>query len=289
MKRILLAALTSVILVTSKTASAQEVITRELAKNVYAVSILHYTSLVVLGDDEVLITDTTNPFRAAILRRELERLTEKPVGKIVLTHEHFDHNGGTELFPEAEVVAHRNFAEYEGLDPLGMLPPKIHVTYTHQMAIDMGTTAVELTHYGASDGIAVSVIHLPKEKIVVTADMYTDGGLNRAFTLTDTNLLGNRRLLNMLAGWDLEHAINVHSVSTDLAPLWRKAEFLNDLYDAMLPTLQEVAEHDGSQLVPTIIEMSETLKLPEYADFENYEASLPTYIRKMGFAMIHGG
>ncbi|MES0884287.1 MBL fold metallo-hydrolase [Roseibium sp. SCP14] len=289
MKKLLFAVVSSALLMTANAAIAADVLTRKLAENVYSISLMHYNSLVVLGDKDVLITDTANPYRASILRKEIEKITDLPVTKIVMTHEHFDHVGGTQVFPEAEIIAHKNMEEYRGLDPLGMLPPEIHTTYEDELTIDMGTTTVDLKHYGASDGLAVSIIHMPKEKIVVTADMYTDKGLNRAFTLTDTNLLGNRRLLNMIAGWDLEHAINVHSDDTSLAPLRRKAQFLNDLYDAMLPTLQDVAQTDGSKLVPTIIEMSRTLKLPEYENLENYEASLPTYIRKMGFAMIHGG
>ena len=36
------------------------------------------------------------------------KITSKPVGKIVLTHEHFDHTGGTEIFSKAEIIAQKN-------------------------------------------------------------------------------------------------------------------------------------------------------------------------------------
>ncbi|PSW16940.1 Zn-dependent hydrolase [Photobacterium sanctipauli] len=274
----------------SPTAFAQtkDSLVQELAENVYAVSLFNYTSLVVVGEEDVLISDTANSYRAKVLKSEIAKITDNPVKKIVLTHEHFDHVGGTKIFPDAEVIAHSNILEYEELDPLGMLPEVIHKTFEKSLTIEMGTTSVELHHFGAADGLAVAVIYLPKEKVAVSADMYVDEGLNPGVFLTDTNMLGSRALLTKLANWDLNYAINVHSKRLDLVPLVATQKFYDDLYDLVLPEIKAQLRADPSRLVPRILEMSETLKMPKYESWQNYQ-DLPVYIRKMSFAIIHGG
>lgn len=259
-----------------------------LADHVYAISLMNYTSLVVVGDKDVLITDTANPYRATLLRQQIAKLTNKPVKKIVLSHEHFDHVGGTHIFPEAEIIAQRNIREYDAVDPLDMVPDVIHQTFESKMTIDMGHTQVELLHMGIADGAAVAIVYLPKEKIALSADMYVDEGFGPGVYLTDTNLLGNRLILNKLASWELKYAINVHSERTDLEPLQKTAGFLNDLYSTLLPKIKTMMEENPSQLVSNILEMSQTLDMPAYKHWANYK-DLPIYIRKMSFAMIHGG
>ncbi|MFM2601013.1 MBL fold metallo-hydrolase [Vibrio fortis] len=275
-------------LMVSTSVHANESYVKKLGDNVYAVSMFNYTSLVVVGDKGVLVTDTANSYRAKVLKAEVAKLTDKPVTKIVLSHEHFDHVGGTEVFPDAEIIAQRNILEYENLDPLNMVPDEIHTTFNKSMTIDMGTTSLELLHFGAADGLAVAVVYLPEEKIALTADMYIDSGLSPGVFLTDTNMLGNRLLLNNLADWDLAYAINVHSRRVDLEPLMKTRDFYNDLYDLVLGEVQKQMNEDPSGLVRRTLEMSETLQMPEYQSWENYQ-DLPIYIRKMSFSIIHGG
>ncbi|WP_438465901.1 MBL fold metallo-hydrolase [Marinomonas sp. PE14-40] len=272
----------------SNPAFAKSVLVQKLAEHVYAVSMFNYTSLVVIGKNDVLITDTANSFRAKKLKSEIAKITDKPVKRIVFTHEHFDHVGGTNVFPDAEIIAQRNIIEYEGLDPLNMVPDVIHKTFDKFLAIEMGTTKVELHHFGAADGLAVAAIYLPKEGIAVSADMYVDDGLGAGVFLTDTNMLGNRLLLKKLVEWDLNYAINVHSRRLDLAPLVATKKFYDDLYDLVLPEIEAQLKSDPSRLVSRIIEMSETLEMPAYKNWKNYH-DLPVYIQKMSFAMIHGG
>ncbi|WP_371170935.1 MBL fold metallo-hydrolase [Aliiroseovarius sp. 2305UL8-7] len=161
------------------------------------------------------MTDTANGFRAGLLANEVAKLTDKPVGKIVLSHEHFDHTGGTEVFEGAEIIAQENAVAVADLDPLGMFPDTLDQTYATNMDIDMGTTLVRLHHFGAADGVANTIVQLPNEKSVAVADMYVDGGLNPGLFLTDANLLGNRKVLNEVASWDIEHAVNAHTTNTD--------------------------------------------------------------------------
>lgn len=269
-------------------ANDTEIVVKRLDEHVVTVSIMHYTSLVVIGTKEVLITDPANAKRARLLKKEIEKITVKPVGKVVLSHEHFDHTGGTEVFSGAEIIAHENIREFEGLDPLEMVPDTITTTFSKHMMVDMGTTKVTLHHFGVGDGVAAAIVFLPEERIVFSSDMYLDHGLNPGVYLTDTNLLGNRKYLNILAGWELKHAVNAHSVNTDPAALKATAVFLNDLYDAVLPRVQAIMTEAPGKMVPKILALSQTLEMPRYKDWPNYQ-DLPAYVRLMAFSIVHGG
>ena len=280
-------AITIAATLTYTAAHAQEVNVNKLTDDVYAIHFVGYTSLVVIGQEDVLITDTAGAFRAGVLAEEIAKITDKPVGKIVLTHEHFDHTAGTEVFADAMIIAQERASAVADHDPLGMFPDKIDVTYDTNLDIDMGTTLVRLHNFGAADGVAGSVVQLPNEKIVATSDMYIDFGLVPGMFLTDTNLLGNRKVLNEIATWDVEHAVNAHSTSTDPAPLVEMAGFLNDLYDAVQPQIIEFF-NDRRNLSANIVKLSDSMEMPEYQDWPNY-SDLSDYVFKMSFALMHGG
>ncbi len=57
--------------------------------------------------------------RAQSLKDEIAKLTDTPATTIGLTHEHYDHVGGTGLFPDAAIVCHRNCQPVFNLSSLG--------------------------------------------------------------------------------------------------------------------------------------------------------------------------
>lgn len=70
-------------------------------------------SLAVIGDDAVLVVDTTNaPSNARAVLAEIRKVTQKPVRYIVHTHWHYDHIMGDTVFADAfsplDVIVHAN-------------------------------------------------------------------------------------------------------------------------------------------------------------------------------------
>ena len=260
----------------------------ELADGVYQWVGDFNSILVVISGKDVLITDPANDLQAEQLKAFIATLTDKPVSHIVLTHEHHDHMGGTGVFPEAKVYAHVNVLPIFTLST--WIPaPKVDETYTDSLSLSIGEKTVELRYLGPGDGDATTIVYMPNEKIVATADMYEDKQITHKNWVDDKNFTGTRHILNTISGWDLVHAVNSHSPSTDPQVLRDNAQYYNDLYDATLAAINAAMANGG---IPAVIGLFETLpnslKLEQYASWENYDTSFPAHVKRMLLSIFHG-
>ena len=70
------------------------------------------------------------------LKRAIADVTDKPVTRIVPSHEHDDHVGGTGVFPETQVICHAACQAVFDLDVVGMAPENVDVTFTDSLQVD---------------------------------------------------------------------------------------------------------------------------------------------------------
>lgn len=244
-----------------------------------------YHSLVVVSDEGVLVTDPSNDERAATLKDAVSSVTDAPVRWVVLTHEHYDHSGGASLFEDADLVCQRICSDMFALDPLGTSPEAVDAEFDEYLEIDVGGTRVELHHFAPADGLATTVIWLPDRGIVATADLYMPRELIRGAWMDDTNLVGKHVILSEISGWDLAHAVNAHSVGTDPADLRENAEFVSDLYEAVLDAMIEASEGDQASFVQAGIDLPKTLRLPQYSDWKGHDQYIETHVERMVYSM----
>ena len=274
-------------------ASAQQAptpVVNELAEGVYQWFAFNYNSLVVVSGDDVLVSEPANNTRGEMLRDFVATLTDSPVSHIVMTHEHYDHVGGTSIFPDATVYCHVNC---QPIFDLAAAPfddvPEVDETFTDSISIPIGDTTVELRYLGPGDGDATTVVYMPQEKIALTSDMYEDKAITHANWVDDKNYTGTREILNTISGWDLNHAITAHSASTDPQVLQDNAQFYNDLYDAVLQALQDVRAEGGPFAIFGMLDsFPASIQLEQYSDWVNYDSSFTRHVSRMMFAIIHG-
>lgn len=260
----------------------------ELAAGVYQWIGDFNSVLVVVSGPDVLIVDPSNDWQAESLKAFIATLTESPVSHIVLTHEHHDHIGGTGVFPEAKIYVHVNALPIFALSDL--LPtPEVDETYTDFISIAVGEKTVELHYLGPGDGDATTVVYMPNEKIVATADMYEDKQITHKYWVDDKNFTGTRKILNTLSEWDVVHAVNAHSASTAPQVLRASAQYYNDLYDATYAAMTEAMTEGGIPAVIGLIDtLPTTLQLEQYASWQNYDTSFPKHVERMLLSILHG-
>lgn len=264
---------------------------KEVTEGVYSVFLMHYNSLVVVGTDGVAITDPAFTYRAKLLKREIEKITDKSIIQIILSHEHYDHVGGTEIFPDADIICHASCSDVFALDVLNKAPRRELTFYDEYKEIDLGNQIIELHYFGPSDGIANTVVYLPKQELVYTADLY-DGPntlLPGWIEMDDVNLLGVRRVMTKILEMNVRYALDAHSFSTDPMQLQRYAKFIEDVYDISLHWIQKTLASGGPEAVMrNSAEFSNSVDLPEYKDWNNYD-SLNVYVERMIASINHGG
>ena len=276
-------------------------ILNELAPNVYHYFSAFYSNLIVLSDDGVLLTDPANTARAQELKEVIAGLTDAPVTHIVLTHEHYDHVGGTGEFDSATVYCHRNCQAIFDLHPsrtdpdiaipiLGDVPESI-TTYDDAMDLTMGDIVVQLRYLGPGDGDATTVIYLPEQQIVVTSDLYEPRALTAAGFVDDKHFTGVRHILNTISQWPLTHAVNAHSSGTDPQDLRENVQYYNDLYDAVKAEVDAAIAQAGGAAFGAyglFDTLPQTFQLEQYKDWGNYESALPKHVQRMLLAIYHG-
>lgn len=248
-----------------------------------------YGSLVVVGDDGVLVTDPANERRAEALREAISTVTDEPVRWIALTHEHYDHVGGTHGFEGAEIICHVSCGGSFELADLMDVPDAVDIEFGDYHEVDVGGISVELHRIAPADGEAATVAYLPAQRVLATADLYSPRSLTNAMFITDTNPLGVRKILNEVSSWDVEHALNNHYADSSVRHLREAAGFYNDLYDAVNAGVVAAQEANGQPgLYMARADLPHEVDLPRYSSWDNY-ADLPYYVLRMVDAIIHGG
>ncbi len=182
--------------VESTTIQPVRIETTKLADGVWLIGGGSHNSLAVeFKDYSVVIEGPLNEERSLAVIDETQRLIpNKPIEYVVNTHHHWDHLGGIRTFVHegATVITHEGNLPYyrEVLTPArrwtlnpdrfylnppeewseGMIFESVHEKYV----VSDGSRTMEIHHVpGLAHAAGMLIVYLPKEKIVVNADLYT--------------------------------------------------------------------------------------------------------------------
>lgn len=280
---------TAAVITLGTTANAQTSPMTEVADGVYHFFSMGYSSLVVIGDNGVLVTDPSFTPRAEELNAEIAKITDKPVTHVALSHEHFDHIGGTEVFNGAAIIMQENGLDILKLSPL-MPMPMVTTSFDDTLMVDLGDQTVELHHLAVADGVATTVARVTDSNVVFSVDMYMPQELSPHEFKEDTNFVGSGVVLNTLVGWKPAYAINGHSNGNSVEALKENAEFLTELQAKVEARFQEAfASGNPSAPVELLFTIPDEIEMPEYSDWKNYDTAFPSYVRRMALSVFHGG
>jgi glyoxylase-like metal-dependent hydrolase (beta-lactamase superfamily II) len=153
----------------------------------------HHSVLVEFSNYVAVIEAPQNEARSLAVMAEVKKLVpNKPIQYVINTHHHFDHSGGLRAYVDAGATILTNdvnkdfytkaFATPRSLNPdrlqQSKKEAKIEVTGNKKTLTD-GTRTLELDLIQSNphnDGIMLA--YLPKEKIVVEADLYNPPAAN---------------------------------------------------------------------------------------------------------------
>lgn len=197
--------------------------------------------------DFVLAVDANYPWGAEEIISEIKKITSKPIRYVFNTHYHHDHTFGNSIFKDSGAVVisteetareMRTLGKYEwdhgsaysGKNMKGYRREFPSLTFDKKMIFDDGEHRVELIRMGPAHTAGDGVAYLPKEKILVTGDLFVNGnpwGNNVA----DANVDYAKWLdvLTTMAGWDVKIVVPGHGELGTVENLRRQRAYLEDM------------------------------------------------------------
>jgi cyclase len=144
----------------------------------------------IVFKDYVLAIDANYPWGAEEILQEIKKTTNKPVRFVFNTHYHHDHTFGNANFVDAGAIVVSTAKTAEEMHTLGQYEwdhgysPRDMKGYRREyptllfndtIVFDDSTHRVELIRMGPAHTAGDGVAYLPKEKILVTGDLFAIG------------------------------------------------------------------------------------------------------------------
>lgn len=254
-------------------AQAPKFETTKVAEGVYSFRHQFHRNMFVVTSDGVIVTDPISPEAATNLMAEIRKVSDKPVKYVIYSHEHWDHILGGKVFKDggAQFVAQENCVDYFARRPNPALVPPDQ-TFKDRHEIKLGETTVELRYFGRNHGHCMTVMLLPKEKILFAVDIV--GHKRAPFRIMPDYFPADWvRSLKEIEKLEFERIIPGHGAAIVPAESVRLTrEYVEDLMAAVETAMKETQDP---------IKLKETVKLPKYQDWFGYEAMLPLNIERI--------
>jgi len=203
----------------------------------------------IVFKDYVLAIDANYPWGAEEILQEIRKTTSKPVKFVFNTHYHHDHTFGNAIFADAgaTIVSTAKTAEemrslgqyewdhgsgYSGRNMKGYRREFPSLLFNDTIVFDDSIHRVELIRMGPAHTGGDGVAFLPKEKILVTGDLFINGnpwGNNVADADADYDKWLD--VLETMAGWNVTIVIPGHGEPATTEQLKNQRLYLKDMLD----------------------------------------------------------
>lgn len=248
--------------------------TTKVADGVYSFRFMFHRSMFVVGSEGVIAADPINPRAAPVMLAEIKKVTAKPVKYLIYSHEHWDHVGGGKVFKDAgaRIISQARCVDAFKRNPNPDLVPLPDGTYQRRHELKVGDKSVILHHFGPSHGNCMTIVQLPKEKIVFVVDLASPQALPFR-GMFDSDLNGWVRTLSEVEKLGATQMIPGHG--PPIVPISAVADvrgYLQDLMAAVKEAMTKTQNRD---------EIIRTVKLPKYEKWGQYDAWLGMNIERV--------
>ncbi len=203
----------------------------------------------IVFKDYVLAIDANYPWGAEEILQEIRKTTSKPVKFVFNTHYHHDHTFGNAIFVDAgaTIVSTAKTAEemrslgqyewdhgsgYSGRNMKGYRREFPTLLFNDTIVFDDSIHRVELIRMGPAHTGGDGVAYLPKEKILVTGDLFINGnpwGNNVADEDADYEKWLD--VIETMAGWNVTIVIPGHGDPATTEQLKNQRLYLKDMLE----------------------------------------------------------
>jgi hypothetical protein len=192
----------------------------------------HNSALIEFKDFVAVVEAPNNEARSLAVIATVKKLVpNKPIKYLINTHHHFDHSGGirTYVAEGATVITHeanRPFYEWAWKQPRTLEPDRLSqnpreasfITYKTKYVLTDGNRSVEIhLTIGDNHDQFLSFVYMPKEKILIEADDWSDWYATTVSLPMWNNLYGNMQRLQL----DVDTMVPLHGKAATLAE-WLK-------------------------------------------------------------------
>lgn len=242
----------------------------------------------IVFKEYVLVIDANYPWGAKEIIGEIRKTTTKPIRFVFNTHYHHDHSFGNCVFVDsgATIISTKATAaemrtlgqmewdqNYSGQSLQGYRREFPTLTFDQRLVFDDGEHRVELINMGQAHTISDAVVYLPKEKILITGDLFVNGnpwGNNVADPHADFDKW--LKVLSTLQKWDIKIVVPGHGDLGTVASLIQQKSFLSDM-------LQQVRQ--GIKASKTKEELVKAIDLSKYPVYGQNEISIARSVKAM--------
>jgi glyoxylase-like metal-dependent hydrolase (beta-lactamase superfamily II) len=220
-----------------------------------------YTGLLLATKEGVLVIDAGGTCNASWLNDEIKTRFKAPLKYVILSHPHFDHIGGTQVFQEAgaTAIAHKNALEPIVGDKLpAAVPDRI---FGSKMTLSLGGESVELYHVAPSHSNALTLVYFPAYKALQCVDVCEAGRALPFNDLPDFYYDGFIETLDWVIKLNPEIINTGHGMGTTEDQQVARA-YMTNLHDQVLALIRKGEEWD--HLYRDVKFTDEEKKYPNY-------------------------
>ena len=248
--------------------------TTRIAEGVYQFRWQTHNAFFVVTPAGVLAVDPISMEAAAQYAAEIRKVAPSaPLLAIVYSHEDADHATGAPALMSAMGVSVPIIAQRNAVPALARAAspdlPVPTITYQESMSFTIGGRVIELHYLGANHSDNSTVVYVPDVKVAFAVDFVSNDRV--AFR----DLPGWRfpdvfesvaRLLDL----DFEIFVFGHGPSGDRAAIHRQIRYYDDLRTAVRRAVEAGWSEDRA---------AAEVRLPAYADWDQYDAWFPMNVR----------